>query len=282
MSDPAASVPSMADRLASVAGRFGTVSIGIDPHPYLLADWGLDDSADGVREFGLRVVEAATDEVGVLKPQVSFYERFGSAGFASLERVLAEARGRGLFVIGDAKRGDIGSTVAGYADAWLTPGSPLEVDALTMHPYGGFGSLAPALGRADATGKGLFVLAAMSNPEAVALQTAVDGAGTSVAAGIVSEVVSRNATGPSSAGLVLGATVDFARYGIDIARLDGSWVLAPGFGEQGARVSDLRGIFGAAADRVLVSTSRAVLSAGPAGLRDAIRRVTGEVRECLA
>lgn len=282
MSDPAASAPSMSDRLAQVAGRSGTVSIGIDPHPYLLSDWGLDDSAHGVREFGLRVVEAATGEVGVLKPQVSFFERFGSAGFAALERVLTEARERGLFLIGDAKRGDIGSTVAGYADAWLAPGSPLEVDALTMHPYGGFGSLTPALERADATGKGLFVLAAMSNPEAVALQTAVDGTGRSVAAGIVSEVVSRNTSGPSSAGLVLGATVDFARYGIDVAALGDAWVLAPGFGEQGARVSELRARFGAAAGRVLVSTSRAVLSAGPSGLRDAIRRVSGEVRECLA
>jgi orotidine-5'-phosphate decarboxylase len=272
----------MGERLAEVAGRSGTVSIGVDPHPYLLGEWGLSDDAAGVREFGLRVVEAATGEAGVLKPQVSFFERFGSAGFAALEHVLAEARSRGLFVIGDAKRGDIGSTVAGYADAWLTPGSPLEVDALTMHPYGGFGSLEPALTTADATGKGLFVLAAMSNPEAIGLQSAVSSDGKSVAAGIVSDVVSRNTRGPSSAGLVLGATVDFGRYGIDADSLGDAWVLAPGFGAQGAAVADLRRLFGAAADRVLVSTSRAVLAAGPAGLRDAIRRMSGEVRECLA
>ena len=103
--------------------------------------WGLDASAAGAREFGLRVVEAAAGRVGIVKPQVSFFERYGSAGFAALEDVLAAARAAGLLVIADAKRGDIGSTMDAYARAWLTPGSPLEADALTVSPYLGVGSL---------------------------------------------------------------------------------------------------------------------------------------------
>ncbi|MDK6572353.1 orotidine 5'-phosphate decarboxylase, partial [Escherichia coli] len=78
-------------------------------------------------------------------PQVAFYERFGSAGFAVLEETLAALRESGTLVVADAKRGDIGSTMAGYAAAWLQPGSPLEADALTLTPYLGVGSLEPAI-----------------------------------------------------------------------------------------------------------------------------------------
>ncbi|WP_317451953.1 orotidine-5'-phosphate decarboxylase [Microbacterium sp. NIBRBAC000506063] len=113
-------------RVAAGIAEYGNLCVGIDPHGALLDAWGLDRSADGVREFGLRVVESAAGRAGVVKPQVAFFEAFGSAGFAALEEVLAAARAAGLLVIADAKRGDIGSTMDGYAAAWLTAGSPLE------------------------------------------------------------------------------------------------------------------------------------------------------------
>ncbi len=108
------------DRLASVFDGAGRLCVGIDPHAHLLSEWGLADSAGGARDFGLRVVEAVvTGNAGIVKPQVAFFERFGSAGYAALEDVLAAARAAGLLVIADAKRGDIGTSVEAYAQAWL-------------------------------------------------------------------------------------------------------------------------------------------------------------------
>ena len=132
------------ERVRSALRAKGPLCLGIDPHAALLAAWGLADDAQGVREFGLRTVEAAAGKVAVVKPQVSFFERFGSRGIAALEDVLAAARAAGLIVIADAKRGDIGSTMDDYARAWLTPGSPLEADALTLLK-GGEGELAGPL-----------------------------------------------------------------------------------------------------------------------------------------
>jgi orotidine-5'-phosphate decarboxylase len=274
-------------RLAEVLDTRGPVCAGIDPHRRLLSDWDLPDTADGVREFGLRVVEAATGLIGVVKPQVSFFERHGSRGLAALEDVLAAARAAGLLVIADAKRGDIGSTLDAYAEAWLTPGGPLEADAMTAVAYQGVGSLDPALDRAHRAGKGVFVLAATSNPEGRELQTAriLDGprAGRSVAAGIVGEVRSRNAgEGLGSIGVVVGATIRLEDYGVTQEELVGMPVLAPGFGHQGAKLTDLRELYGPAAASTLVSVSRSVLSAGPDGVAAALDATRKEVAECLA
>jgi orotidine-5'-phosphate decarboxylase len=274
-------------RLATVLEDRGPLCVGIDPHRSLLADWGLPDSADGVREFGLRVVAAASGRVGVVKPQVSFFERHGSRGYAALEEVLAAARSAGLLVIADSKRGDIGSTLDAYAEAWLTEGSPLEADAMTAVAYQGVGSLDPAVARALDAGKGVFVLAATSNPEAVEVQTARiwDGprAGLSVAAGIVGEVRSRNSGGGlGSIGVVVGATIRLEDYGLTPQELVGMPVLAPGFGHQGARISDLPALYGPAAASTLVSVSRSVLSAGPDGIAAALDASRREAAACLA
>jgi len=281
---------SFGTRLESVLETSGGLCVGIDPHPWLLEQWGLSTSASGVRELGLRAVEATAGAAGVVKPQVAFFERWGSAGFAALEDVLAAARDAGLLVIGDAKRGDVGSTMDGYADAWFSADSPLRVDALTVSPYLGFGSLRGTIDRARQVGAGVFVLAATSNPEARVGQTArvagADGTSRTLAAGIVDQVrdddqaAGENRLG--SVGLVLGATVDLASYGIDTASLTGVPVLAPGFGHQGARVSDLTALYGPAARTVLVSTSRGVLAAGPDGMAAAVRAAAEEVRSCLA
>lgn len=281
---------SFGSRLADVLETSGGLCVGIDPHAWLLDAWGLPTSAAGVRELGLRAVEATAGSAGVVKPQVAFFERWGSAGFAALEDVLAAARDAGLIVIGDAKRGDVGSTMDGYAEAWFAPDSPLRVDALTVSPYLGFDSLRSTIDRARHVGAGVFVLAATSNPEARAGQTArvagPGGASRTLAAGIVDQVrdddQAAGETRLGSVGLVLGATVDLASYGIDTAALTGVPVLAPGFGHQGARVSDLTALYGAAARTVLVSTSRGVLAAGPDGMAAAVRDAAEEVRSCLA
>ncbi|OCG75853.1 orotidine 5'-phosphate decarboxylase [Microbacterium sediminis] len=263
----------------TIASR-GRLCVGIDPHAGLLGEWGLDDSAEGVREFGLRVVEAAVGRTGVVKPQVSFFERHGWRGLAALGEVMAAARAAGLIVIADAKRGDIGSTMDAYAEAWLTPGAELEADAVTASPYLGVGALDGTFDRALAAGKGVFILAATSNPEARALQASVaDGA--TVSAQVIAEVSARNAAHGDdwgSFGLVIGATVDWARAGI-APFAPAAPILAPGFGRQGAVPADLAERFGAMAPCVLASESRSLLSAGPDGLADAIDAAASAYRE---
>jgi len=270
------------ERLQAAFDAGGNLCVGIDPHAFLLAEWNLTDDAAGLREFGLRVVDAAATRVAIVKPQVAFFERHGSAGFAALEEVLRAARAAGLLVIADAKRGDIGSTFDGYAAAWLTPGSPLEADALTVSPYLGIGSVEGPRTIAAQHGKGLFVLAATSNPEALGLQTSRGASGSTVAAGIVEEVQHWNSAdaGLGSVGIVLGATLALDDFGI--ADLGNTPVLAPGFGHQGAQVSDLRSLYGTAAGNVLVSASRSILAAGPSGIAAAIEQQATEVAEALA
>ena len=282
---------SFGERLHGVFTAWGRLCVGIDPHASLLDRWGLDDSAAGAREFGLRVVGAAAGRAGIVKPQVAFYERHGAAGYAALERVLAEARDAGLLVIADVKRGDIGTSVDAYGEAWLRPGSSLESDAMTISAYQGLGSIESVMLRADVAGKGLFVLSATSNPEAVAIQRAVlqqsSREGDTVAAAICGGVAAWNAAREDAAdrpmgsiGVVLGATVDLAASGIDTsadAVTPTLPVLAPGFGHQGADVRDLDAIFGSLAAGVIVSESRSLLGEGPDGLAEAIARRADEI-----
>lgn len=261
-------------RLRAALTAHGPLCVGIDPHAELLAGWGLPVSAAGARDFGLRVVDAAAGRVAVVKPQVAFFEPYGSAGFAALEDVIAAARAAEILVLADAKRGDIGSTMAGYADAWLAPGSPLEADAVTLSPYLGPDSLRDTLTTAIRLDKGAFVLSATSNPEAAIVQRArvSDGAETSlqhVAARVARDVGALNAGLPGdlgSIGVVIGATVRRADFGLGDDVLEGMPILAPGFGSQGGEPRDLPGLFGDVAGNVIASESRSILSAGPEGL----------------
>ena len=160
----------------------GPLCVGIDPHTSLLEAWGLPDDAAGLRSFALTVLEAVGGQVAAVKPQAAFFERHGSAGVAVLEEVLAAGRDTGTLVIVDAKRGDIGSTMGAYADAFLRDGSPLAGDALTVSPYLGFGSLDPAVDLALSSGRGLFVLCLTSNKEGHEVQHARTDDGVTVAA----------------------------------------------------------------------------------------------------
>ena len=261
-------------RLAAVTAARGPLCVGIDPHPGLLADWGLPADPSGLATFALSAVDALAGEIAVLKPQSAFFEAYGSAGIAVLERVIAAARSAGALVLLDVKRGDIGSTMAAYAAAYLADGSPLAADAVTLSPYLGFGSLDPALDLADRTGRGVFVLAMTSNPEGAAVQGALGGDGRSVAQSMIDGAAARNAGAVpmGGVGVVIGATVGQAPLRFE--NLNGP-ILAPGFGAQGATVADLRAVFGPELARVLPSSSRDVLRHGPDQrlLRDAALRV---------
>jgi orotidine-5'-phosphate decarboxylase len=272
------------DRLAVAVDARGPLVVGIDPHLPLLRDWGLAPDVDGLERFAMTAVEAVGDRVAVIKPQSAFFERFGSRGIAVLERVLAAIRDAGALSLLDVKRGDIGSTVIGYAGAYLDPASALAADAVTASPYLGFGSLRPLFDAAYTYGRGVFVLALTSNPEGAAVQRAVAADGRTVAQTGLDEAAAANAAEGrplGSVGVVVGATV--RDHGHRLDHLHGP-VLAPGLGAQGAGAGDLPAVFGAALPWVLPAVSRDVLGAGPdpARLRAAVDRIAVEVQAIRA
>ena len=247
-------------RLRQVTAERGNLCVGIDPHPGVLAAWGLPATASGLEQCARGIIEALGDRVAVFKPQSAFFEAHGSAGVAVLERVLADIRAAGALSIVDAKRGDIGSTMAAYAAAYLTDGSPLAGDALTVSPYLGFGSLLPAFEAAVASDRGVYVLARTSNPEGGQVQLALGQEG-SVAQTIIDSARELNTRARTRAiGLVVGGT--HQSLACDVSEFNGS-ILVPGIGAQGGRMEDLPGLFGSAYDNVLPMVGRGILQAGP-------------------
>ncbi len=275
-------------RLRTAVDAHGPLCAGIDPHRALVESWGLGYDVEGLARFTDACVEAFAGHVGVVKPQSAFFEVFGSRGVAVLERAVLALRQAGTLVILDAKRGDIGSTMAAYAEAYLGKDAVAPADAVTASPYLGFESLRPALDLAAQTGRGVFVLGLTSNPEGRSVQHArLDGV--SVAEAMLHGAAAENAAARErgelgSVGLVVGATVGTAvqELGIDLAAANGP-LLAPGVGAQGGTAGGLRQVFGAALPNVLAASSRDVLSAGPdAGtLRDRALRTSEELAAAL-
>ena len=247
-------------RLQEIGSERGSLCVGIDPHPSLLAAWGLPCDASGLERLSRDLVAALGDVVAVFKPQSAFFEAYGSAGVAVLERVLADIAGTGALSILDAKRGDIGSTMEAYADAYLADGSPLAADAVTVSPYLGFGSLAPALERPHQYARGVYVLARTSYQVRAQVQLALTDDNSVVQAIIDAATEANHFSRQRAIGLVVGGT--HASLGCDVSNFNGS-ILVPGIGFQGGRMSDLPAIFGDAVDQVLPVVGRGVLSAGP-------------------
>lgn len=249
-------------RLDTALAARGSLCVGIDPHPALLVAWGLPTDADGLTRFADICVRAFADVVPVVKPQSAFFEAYGSAGLAVLERTVAACRQAGALVLLDVKRGDIGSTMTAYAHAYLDPSAPLAADAITLSPYLGVGALHPAFDLVAEHDVGAFVLALTSNDEGAAVQLAVGADGRAVAQRVVDEVAAHNAGAApfGSLGVVVGATI--GELPIDLAALNGP-VLVPGIGAQGGNPDDVRRLFGDVSPAVLPSVSREVLRAGP-------------------
>ena len=276
-------------RLQAAMAQHGPLCAGIDPHRSLVESWGLTYDYAGVERFALTCVEAFGGAVAAVKPQSAFFEVFGSRGVALLERVLDELRAAGTLSVLDVKRGDIGTTVDAYGEAFLGTHAPSPADAITLSPYLGYESLRPAIDLAVQTDRGVFVLALTSNPEGASVQRARDAAGRSVAAGVAQGAAGDNAAARSrgelgSVGLVVGATVGDAvrELGVDLPG-SGAPLLAPGLGAQGATAADVRRVFAGALGQVLASSSRDVLSAGPdvASLRARARSVAASVAEVV-
>ncbi len=271
--------PPFGDRLvAAVEARGSSVVVGLDPHLTLLPPPFADGAASlqrnvvaaAVERFCDEIVETVADLVPAIKPQIAFFERLGPPGWTALERVVQRAKRRGLLVVADAKRGDIGSTATAYADYLL--GGPdglggLDADAVTVNPYLGTDSLLPFAAYLD-RGKGLFVLAKTSNPSSAELQDRLieTAAGERPLYTAVAELArqigadSRGERGFSSVGIVVGAT-----HPSQLGELRGSFselpFLVPGFGAQGADADDVTGAFDERGLGALVNASRSLLFA---------------------
>lgn len=264
-----------ADRLAeAVTRKESQLAVGLDPRLDLLpmelrgeAVLGRAAAAAGVARFCRGIVDAVVPYVVAVKPQAAFFEALGSDGMRALEEVCSHARSLGLLVVLDAKRGDIGSTARGYAEAYLEPrgdGAPLA-DAITASPYLGHDSVEPFLGACRRHGSGLFLLVRTSNAGAADIQDAALSDGRPLwqhVADLVREwgepyVGER---GMSSVGAVVGATHPRA---VSEARklLPRSPLLLPGVGAQGATPADVARAFTAGAASALVTASRSVIYA---------------------
>jgi len=276
-------VESFGNRLQERIRELGPLCVGIDPSTALLELWERPDSVEGLEFFALSVLEACSDVAVCIKPQVSFFERFGSEGFRVLERLLKEARSADVLTIADAKRGDIGSSNDGYAQAWLDDRSALCSDAVTLSPYLGLGALSPVITKAQATGRGVFVLAATSNPEGRLLQTARTAQEEKVESMILREVRDLNQGDDElgAVGVVLGATRDRPEFALET--LQGPY-LVPGVGAQGATADDVGKLFARCPKgTVVVNVGRSILSAGPerSALRDATQRWRDDLSQVL-
>ncbi len=277
-------VDSFASRFTAARSRFGALAWGLDPSGAILDAWGVGDTPDGLDRFADLALSAATGTVGLVKIQSAFYERHGWRGFRTLERLIGDARGSGLLVIVDAKRGDVGTTNDAYAEAFLGADAPLAADALTVHPYLGLGAMGAFVARAHDAGSCLLVVTRSSNPEGRGIQTARNGAGRSVEEDLLIEIGALNARlapgqiGPI--GAVVGPT--HVEPALDL-RAVGGLFLAPGIGAQGATSADVAHVFASCPDRVIPSASRSLLCGGPDlnRLRDAAAALASEFVEAL-
>lgn len=281
---------SFSSKIEKIFANIGQLCVGIDPHSHLLDENGFSDDATGLEHFSFKLLDSVSSAAGIVKPQVSFFERFGAKGFAVLEKLLTEASGRGLLVIADAKRGDIGSTMEAYTAAWLDKAAPFICDALTLSPYLGVASLHQTIATATERGKAVFILCATSNPEGADIQQASrngDTVSVSVAtqAFKLNEISARSNSRFGNVGLVVGATVKdqsvFDKLSSQKQTLRAP-ILAPGFGAQGANLADLRTIFGDCAQDVICSISRDVLSDGIMNAGQRASQAQDVIRQTLA
>ena len=246
------------------AGRPRTLLRRDRPAPGPARGLGAHRLRIGLEKFALTAVESLARVVAVVKPQSAFFERFGSRGVAVLEQVVAAARQLGCLVLLDVKRGDIGSTAQAYADAYLDKNSPMYVDAVTVSPYLGIGSVDPLVETALANDAGVFLLALVQPGGGRRCSTrSPPTAGPSP--GWCSTRWPAAMLGVEGLGSVgaVGATVELPAD-VGITDLDvGGPLLVPGIGAQGGTIDDVRRVFGAAVRNVLPTSSREILAAGP-------------------
>lgn len=226
-----------------------------------------------IYDFNRDVIDAVSDLVPAVKPQAAFYEKYGFRGVAALEKTVAYARSKGLVVIEDAKRNDIGNTAAAYADGHLgcvelLDGSPIpamDADFLTVTPFLGSESLRPFVEVCTENHKGIFIWVKTSNPSSGEIQDVVTPNEMTVSQTIAQYVSLQGEAligehGYSSIGAVVGAT--YPREAVLLRKLmPRSYFLVPGYGAQGGGAKDILPCFHADGLGAVVNSSRGILYA---------------------
>jgi orotidine-5'-phosphate decarboxylase len=294
-----------ADRLdAAVHDRGNPVLVGLDPRAESLPPGMLAASAQpaggavaaAYEQFCCEVIDVVAPLVPAVKPQAAFFEQLGPAGMSALAAVVRHARRRGLLVVLDGKRNDIGSTAAAYADGFLGPPdeSAWGADALTVSPYLGDDSLQPFFEVAQRRAAGVFVLVKTSNPGGGMLQDLVCD-GRPLYRHVADYVEQKAAETAGRCGYGLVGAVAGATYPAQLAELRAAmphtWLLVPGYGSQGATAKDVAAAFDAQGGGAIVNNSRGIIFAharkpfaerfGPARWQGAVEAATREMIEQL-
>ena len=261
------------DRLAAaVAAKKSAVCVGLDPRwPSLpeairsgIDDRNLQSVANATACYCREVIDAVCESAAVIKPQAAFFEQLGPHGMLALYDAIQYARKAGLLVLLDGKRGDIGSTAEGYADAYLGADSPWQCDALTVNPYLGDDTLEPFVNTANQRSAGIFVLVKTSNPGSGFIQDqSIDGQTIyQKMAGLVQSMASRSAgiSKYGNVGAVVGAT--YPQQLADLrAAMPNAWILIPGYGAQGGTAADVAHGFDSRGSGAIVNSSRGIIFA---------------------
>lgn len=233
---------------------------------------GLKGAVEAIWQFNVGLIDALCDIVPAVKPQSAYYENLGWQGMEMLERTIRYAKEKGLFVIADIKRGDIGSTATAYAEGWLS-GAPIEgqvfksfdADCVTLNGYMGSDSIKPFLEAAKGEDKCAFVLVKTSNPGSGELQDvkAADGRTIYEVMGELNEQIAAGTEckyGFTMAGAVTGAT--YPQQIQDLrARLPHTFFLVPGYGAQGGTAADVKYAFNEKGHGAIVNSSRGIMCA---------------------
>ena len=274
-----------ADRLIEAIDRKGSpICVGIDPIFQNLPDAVAGDARsrdandaeaaiDAIIAFSTKVLQVVAPHVPCVKFQSAYFEQYLWEGVEAYYSLVQEAAELGLVVIGDVKRGDIGSTVSAYAAGHLATPAHLgqedlvTPDAITVNPMLGMDTLEPFVTTARDHGKGLFVLVRTSNPGSAALQDVKLADGRTWSEMLADELAKVaageglvGASGYSSVGAVVGATQPHTMTSLR-QRLPKSIFLLPGYGTQGATAEMTRSAFDANGHGALVSASRSIIYA---------------------
>ncbi|SHH86023.1 orotidine-5'-phosphate decarboxylase [Sporobacter termitidis DSM 10068] len=261
----------------------------------------LEAAADAYFEFNRGLIDALCDIVPAVKPQSAYYELLGPAGVAALAKTAAYAKAKGLYVIADVKRNDIGSTAEAYSAAYLgtvkiggSELAPFDFDAATINGYLGTDGIAPFLETCRRRNKAVFVLVKTSNPSSAELQDLQVGERKLYeAAGDLIEALARDTAGKygyTCAGAVVGATYPEELKSLR-RRLKNTFFLVPGYGAQGGGAGDVAGAFDENGRGAVINSSRAIICAWKKTGRDGLDfaeaaraeaiKMRGALRECV-
>lgn len=280
-------------RIQSTIKQKTGLCVGFDPSSAVLASWGLPDTLEGLTVFTERLADVCLQlDVGFVKPQSAFYERFGWEGIKLLTTINTALRRAGIISLLDCKRGDIGSTAAAYADAYLATSDMSKYDAITVNPFLGYDTHQPFIDKLRAESVGIFIVVRSSNAGGDDIQTAQRHGGTtaenqSVALWLAGRIQQDNVAcfgeGKQGAiGAVVGATLPDPTPLLEA--MPSAFFLCPGIGAQGATFASVSKTVGHYVSQCIFPISRGISLGNPdkSQLLSAIKHYRNELEAIYA